>query len=295
MAVETSIILICLSRTSFNVCAAVTKGPPRKRGRCGRAPRSKLRALPLTHRASHVVQADWCACLVLTATDRPDNELALFYDPLSKDLQRSALCCLLLDNDVWTIAQRLIVRKEEPWSWWSIWDKLRCVSVTMHSACPHAADLARRAAVPFCVDAGRRCKTSTCSAGSRAPWPRSAPRACARATAAPRPRSCLRRCTTRGTTRTRLRSPTATSCGVCTSRFLRLLFCVPRCMPLRSRFAARPRGSLDVGEFLNDSLVDYCLKRLQEELAAQLPPDELAVRPVASPVTLHQSIGRVRI
>ncbi len=35
-----------------------------------------------------------------------------------------------------------------------------------------------------------------------------------------------------------------------------------------------------MGEFLNDNLVDFALKRLQEELAARLPPGEFQVRPV---------------
>jgi hypothetical protein len=41
-----------------------------------------------------------------------------------------------------------------------------------------------------------------------------------------------------------------------------------------------------VGEFLNDNLVDYCLKRLQEELAARLPAGEFQVRVVVCVLAL---------
>ena len=40
------------------------------------------------------------------------------------------------------------------------------------------------------------------------------------------------------------------------------------------------RLRLEVSEFLNDSLVDFALKRLQEQLSRQLTPAEYEVRAV---------------
>ena len=201
-------------------------------------------------------QPDFCAVVALEVCDSPDDAFKDFFDPHSSDRQRRALCCLFLDNLEWMEKQRQIVAFVR---WAKRWAKLSCVYVAWHAWLCCVSLPLRRLDAQDELMVGRR---TSSAAGTK--------------------RSARLRARDRRSAAPQLQAPlvyppedtdavTVTNADLLRCALTVCAGCSAALMPARWR-------RLEVSEFLNDSLVDFALKRLQEQLAQRLTPAEYEVR-----------------
>ena len=206
-------------------------------------------------------QPDFCGVLALETCDCPSDDIKDFFDPHSPDPQRRALCCLFLDNTEWTDKQRQILRSK---SWSKRWKKLECVCSVWHGPkCSLTKRSSRRIEDQDELMLGRRTvRTAGVKRSARL-------RARDRRSAAPQLHAPL------------VYPPEDADSVIVTNADL-LRCALTNCMAWNASLIRTHRRRLEVSEFLNDSLVDFALKRLQEELARRLSPAQYEVRICAS-------------